>query len=713
MELIQEQGAILKIVIMPATGEQSIFQGFDAGILNPEVAEILFLVNRAPKEINNIFVLKDKSTESTLNTQNPIILISKEHIESIPNIYHIPFCLIFCVADDFLHISKLAKSFDVPPIICCNNQTADIPLSKVDSIYSFDKILYSRLKFIENKIRRTTGERKISVTLKRRRTSFELSSWKSTLNNTTLPNEFLIESMGFMLSPPKKIKDGSSKREFINIIIDSVDAYEQCLKKSGVEPSSEVLLYAPGMYSFLNDKKNELYKLVNDNLNLDEKKFLINGVLRNPGYSGFRVNFQLEGSKVKDFFKNSIFRHLISVRRSEMRLTTSAITFLSLNKKIPAIRMPNSINHYSNNLKKLEELALKLGIRNPLFIKKAKAFNTIIKRVLGKKLRSYISNKYSEISFVCDIPLDWIRFKNLPIMFSHEISRINSTPGNVLLQNTSYFPRAVIKATELKKVLVIRSFELGDHLKFVLEDAIETFRKNMPDLDCEIIDVRTKTELIDALNQYTGHLLVMDCHGDHGGDKSNGWLIIGDDKVDTWYLRKLARIPPIVILSACLTSALSGSHASVANGFMVSGALSVIGTLLPVNATDSAVFVSRLIYRFYEFPSAIPRNFSHVNVRLLLSIFLRMSYATDLIRGFEREKLITKDSWQDDATNINIYINMLNHDWYNYTIRVLAGLTGLDEMEVINFINEKLYITETMCYSQIGFPESITISLKE
>ena len=70
-----------------------------------------------------------------------------------------------------------------------------------------------------------------------------------------MPNELLIESIGFMLSRPKRIKDGSSKREFINIIIDSVDAYAECLNKLDKEPSSEILLYAPGMHSFLYDKK--------------------------------------------------------------------------------------------------------------------------------------------------------------------------------------------------------------------------------------------------------------------------------------------------------------------------------------------------------------------------------------------------------------------------------------------------------------------------
>lgn len=84
--------------------------------------------------------------------------------------------------------------------------------------------------------------------------------------------------------------------------------------------------------------------------------------------------------------------------------------------------MPNAINHYSNYLKNLEDLATSSGINSEAFITKSKAFNTVIRRALGCKLRTYISKNYSDLSFVCDVPLDWIRFNNIPIMFSHEIS---------------------------------------------------------------------------------------------------------------------------------------------------------------------------------------------------------------------------------------------------------------------------------------------------
>ncbi|EER9239114.1 hypothetical protein F0L63_002925, partial [Escherichia coli] len=111
MELLQEHGAILKVVIMPTTGEQTIIQGFDTGLLNPEISNILFLLAKTPKEISEIFVNENDNFQPTLSGLNPIFLISKENLEKIPNIYQTPFCLIFCAKEDFSYVCALKKHF--------------------------------------------------------------------------------------------------------------------------------------------------------------------------------------------------------------------------------------------------------------------------------------------------------------------------------------------------------------------------------------------------------------------------------------------------------------------------------------------------------------------------------------------------------------------------------------------------------------------------
>ncbi len=58
MELLQEHGAILKVVIMPTTGEQTIIQGFDTGLLNPEISNILFYWPKHQKKLVRFLSVK-------------------------------------------------------------------------------------------------------------------------------------------------------------------------------------------------------------------------------------------------------------------------------------------------------------------------------------------------------------------------------------------------------------------------------------------------------------------------------------------------------------------------------------------------------------------------------------------------------------------------------------------------------------------------------
>ena len=101
-------------------------------------------------------------------------------------------------------------------------------------------------------------------------------------------------------SSPKRIKDGSSKREFIGTILQSIEAYNECLKQLDIPLPTEVIIFAPGMHSFLYDKNNQFYDLITQDLSLVEKKLLIDGVLRNPGYSGIRLNVDSDRKELLD-----------------------------------------------------------------------------------------------------------------------------------------------------------------------------------------------------------------------------------------------------------------------------------------------------------------------------------------------------------------------------------------------------------------------------
>ena len=66
--------------------------------------------------------------------------------------------------------------------------------------------------------------------------------------------------------------------------------------------------------------------------------------------------------------------------------------------------------------------------------------------------------------------------------------------------------------------------------------------------------------------------MIFDGHGRGNADTGIATLRIGKEDVDVWHLRGEARIPPIVILSACDTQGIdASSHATVGTGFLAAG----------------------------------------------------------------------------------------------------------------------------------------------
>jgi hypothetical protein len=170
---------------------------------------------------------------------------------------------------------------------------------------------------------------------------------------------------------------------------------------------------------------------------------------------------------------------------------------------------------------------------------------------------------------------------------------------------------------------------------------------------------------------------------------------------------KVARMPPIVILSACSTHPLDWSETSSAGAFLTMGAMSVLGTVTPISARDAAVFVGRLLLRLAEFVPMIAgsgQRWSDV-----ISGLLRMSYVTDLIRVFESEKVISADDHRKIQFEANTLINAESDEWFEKTLAALALASGWPVERVRSFWLENAYFTSAMRYVHLGSPERIVI----
>lgn len=472
---------------------------------------------------------------------------------------------------------------------------------------------------------------------------------------------------------------------------------------------SDVIIYSMSMCSFLYKQNSHIWNELYRKLDKPKREFLKSAIIRNKMYS----NFTLTGAEAFNPYEDPIISGLLKERQSELAMFTSVVSILAANHFSPALRLPNAVMLHHDLLKNISSL-----IRNPnkkthknLNLKLSN-YSETLKSEISEKLLDACFLEKNKVLALCDFPIEWININGFPIMFTHEISRIPTTPGNLCSQLALSGQRIILPFEEFKDILIITSFKSTDPIKNHLKIGLDVFKSKdlYKNINLVEVNVNSEAELINALNDFSGGIVVFDCHGSHGGEHENGWLCIGDDKVDTWSLAHKANIPPIVILSACSTHPIDGSHASVANGLFRCGAISVIGTYAPIQADHAGIFISRLLYRISEFIPIIISS-RPISWREVISGFFKMSYSTDVLRYMMTElKILNAKQYKEVHNDANYIINAEHPNWTEKFLSLISDKTGIEKDEIRKIIKDNFHFVDTMLYSQLGRPENIIIS---
>ncbi|MGP5109541.1 CHAT domain-containing protein, partial [Pseudomonas helleri] len=226
----------------------------------------------------------------------------------------------------------------------------------------------------------------------------------------------------------------------------------------------------------------------------------------------------------------------------------------------------------------------------------------------------------------------------------------------------------------------------------------------------QLVDVASKDEIIEVLRSFKGIMVIFDCHGGHGGEKDSAWLHIGGENVDVWHIYQNTRVPPIVILAACSTHPVEGSHASVANGFLESGACSVLGTFAPINSDHAATFVIRLLTRVAVYlPIALKSR--PYTWREIISGLFRMSYTRDVLTYLrDDKKLLSQNQYASIHIKTNILVNSLeDRGWFDKFKLLIGEELKIDRCAINDLFLQYFQFVETMLMVQLGRPENIVI----
>jgi hypothetical protein len=423
---------------------------------------------------------------------------------------------------------------------------------------------------------------------------------------------------------------------------------------------------------------------------------------------------KMEENLFKEIQQSKFARQIISERQSELRLFSLATGVFASETFSSVMRLSPGVNHvfpmlsdYARNARSPKKEARRKARR--LFEQVQNGFQ----KSIGQDRINFIAKQTGPLKIISDAPIEWLPIGNLPLGIRFDCSRLNATPGNLLMGLLAMSAATHVHPSSLTKILLVSAFEEDDPLRNMLSIGIQSMQEQWKSkADIEFERVTSIEEFCTALDRFEGNILIFDGHGSGNHEQAVGKLRLGKNEIDVWALRGKTRIPPIVILSACDTHGIdASSQATVGNGFLAIGAQTVLATLLPVGGIASAIFIVRLILRISDFiPYAIKMRGRTLSWSEVVGGMLRMLFASEILdalvsppddEGTPRYKI-------QDAVNHDINVKETD-DWYDNMISAIAEYRQEPLERVSALAQAAITRTEAVRYIQLGHPERIII----
>lgn len=535
-----------------------------------------------------------------------------------------------------------------------------------------------------------------------------------TMHNLTRPNELGLMAFGCKLPDgPESPMTEKGSAHWIMRSVDFVDRQRRELLTGEQRHYvvNALLLTLPAMYR--GRRKQDIVRLFRQAIGTAKVPTgrLVRDFINQKSYL-----WHAEYEELQDFLASPLGHALIAIRRDELNLYTAILTRISAESLLPAIRLSPKSNSAWGHLKQLADCARSDGphknskMRRLLATAQSGLESGFDERI-KEKLR-FVGNRAQGIKLVCDLPLEWVRINGVPLMLRHDCSRIPTVPSSLGYAAATDQSPLFIPPSQLTNILVIRSFSETDRIRLLLERAVNAIL----DKECtwrvtvSFVDVETTQQLIDALNGHTGAIVIFDCHGSFETNDYLSTLIIGGELIPLWEIRKqIRRMPPIVLLSACDTLPVDGSHASAALSMLQLGARTVLATLLPIDSRKAAIFLARLIYRIGEFVPVVTKSRIRISWREVVSGMIRMMHVTECLWRLMDLNLLDHDSFGELQLKANVAINNRDPNWFEHIVKGLATRIQCSEAEAMAHLTAGIGLSDAMMHVQLGNPELLWV----
>lgn len=535
------------------------------------------------------------------------------------------------------------------------------------------------------------------------------SSIKLHSHNVTKPNEMVLIGAGEIAPQGKEGHlQSSSHEQYVAAITESAEAVMQLWPQTVDRPAyflspprPDIFLIAPAAYSGM---AKRIERLLPDS----SMKSAMRALDRQRGYT---IELQIENGADADAHINKI-GPLFALRGAEMKLTTTAVGLRTAGTIAATIRLPPAVNRTGGVVGQLARFLRKH--ENPPPIKSARVFKAVqdsLIEYIPKDHLELIARSQTGIKIIADAPIEWLPVDGLPLCIRYDVSRINSTPGNLYLEQIRPPMPLMIPPDAFRNYLVLSMFDDGDQIApYLRVGALSARDEEAKPIIGTFASPKNVDEFAKAINAFNGPMLIVDSHGEHLDGDVPGGLIIGGKSFDVWSLAGKVQMPPIVILSACDTHPFDRNHATVANGFLACGAAAVVATSLPIRAPQAARFVMRLINRAVHYGAVMNGMGRAVAWSHIVGGLLRMELATDIIRAFRSKGCFDDDIMSEIMLQTNMQLNPLDPFWYEGLLERLLKACDPAAQDFAREIADVIAASDAIRYLHMGNPEAIIVA---
>lgn len=705
--------------------EATPLQGF-----SPSLCERASMVELAVRLPSSIFDLlpepKEKFLIRRVIGQNPVKWFpqSRRALTSISNPENAPFTFLFLSKNENLaRYRQWIDSCAVPPITV-GEREGDLRYDGI-SFETLQQLFLSRLDLVTPYVHPESIERARVL----------ISSWlpgppccltfQIDGHASSKPNVASLSAAGYseiVSGPFKRITEGRSPYvEQIVVSATRVLSERQSLGDRDIyrsfPPTPDLMIFWPSMYP------EALVSRAPESMTVKEKNNyqLVLKALREQTEYSFSVISEREveavfGHSSLDGSQAPEPHTLLIVRQQELALCTEAVSAFSASELSAVLRLPGQGIQIRTEVEKLASLRrdADFDCEDSADAEQFWRVQQALRSVVPPEFTRLLERSSSGVRALSNYPLEWVDLNGLPLLLQKNVSRIPVTPGNLFIEQVAAKEVIRLYPEDFREVLVISALDRADPIRPMFERAFEVFGQEWSGrVDVKFVEVASKRELVDALNDFSGALAIFDGHGAHEGESPAKLYLQGAD-VDVWSLRgQIERVPPIIMLSACDTHAPDQNHATAASGFLALGARSVLGTLFPVSAIDAASLAARLVYRVAAFiPAATSVFQSALTWTEVVCGILRMQALTDVLRGCKEKGFISDTEFSDIHKKGNILINSFVPDAFEQVFELIRQTSG-NGSGVEKTISECLAQSNWTYYVNLGRSESIIVDTKD